>query len=100
MVTLLMISIVIIVALDLIDIEGITSVIVDLLVNWSLMLMLVIVNFDLKGKRKQLFRTVKRNNIRRVAKSIHKYFPESKYSYLEAKIFNAFEEGLKELILP
>lgn len=46
-----------------------------------------------------IFRTVTRNNIRKVAKSIHVHFPDSNYPSLEGIIFNAYVRGDKEIRL-
>lgn len=46
-----------------------------------------------------IFRTVNRNNIRKVAKSIHAHFPDSNYPALEGIIFNAYVKGKNELEL-
>lgn len=48
----------------------------------------------------KLFRTVTRNNIIKVAKSVHSHFPESNYAYLVGMIFNGIAKDLKELTLP
>jgi hypothetical protein len=46
-----------------------------------------------------LFRTVNRDNIRKVAKSIHSHFPEVNYPILEAIIWNGIQKDLKKLHL-
>lgn len=58
-------------------------------------MLLVVFNKD----SEPLFRTVTRENIRKVAKSIHSHFPESNYPVLEAIIWNAVQKDLKELHL-
>ncbi len=46
-----------------------------------------------------IYRNVMRGNMRKMAKSIHSYFPNSSYPILEAVIFNALQKDQDVLVL-
>lgn len=61
--------------------------------------MLLIV-LDLEGDgQERIFRTVNRDNIRKVAKSIHALYEWTDYPSLEGTIWNGYNKGLKELTI-
>ena len=55
--------------------------------------------FTVITKDKRLHRTVTRINIKKVAKSIHKEFPNSDYAALYAFIWNGIQKDMKSLTI-